>query len=289
MSSLPTRHEDAFLAEVLVNKDKENIFLFVEDEKLKLMYELIIKRLFDKELVIGNIFSMKKKGNVLNKFEEWKDIEEETSDKAVFIVDKDFDHLIGEGVPNHPNLIELEYYTIENYLISKPGALLLMKHKDHDYDLSKLDERLNWEKWEEFIFEKFERLFLSYGMAFKYDLGPNCSISPHKYLAPKDFVVEEGNIEEYISTTSSLYEEKYNKEAEEELNNIKSSFIYDDKVNYHQLISGKYLLEALIKYVDSLTSYSVTDKNLIKTTLLNEYPLDNLLFLKDRINVILNR
>ncbi|PSL42145.1 uncharacterized protein DUF4435 [Planomicrobium soli] len=289
MSSLPVRKENAYLAEVIVKKNKYDLFLFIEDEKLNIMYEIIIKKLFGTNLNVGKIFPMKNKPNVLQIFEEWKKIEEKTKNKIVFIVDKDFDHLIGEEVPHHTNLVELEFYTIENYLISKEGAVTLMKHRLHTYDPEELDEILNWEWWTSYTYEKFAELFISYAIAFKYDLGANCSISPYVYLNRETYGIKENKIEEYINNIKKLYSQKYQKEYSEEYEEVKEIFKNQNDLSYEQLISGKYLLESLITYISSITVNTIVDKDLIKTMLLNEYPNDNFQFLKYRITQIINQ
>jgi len=287
LNGIPTRKENAYLAEIVLKQEKYDLFLFIEDEKLNVMYEIIVNKIFNKTVTIGKIFPMNSKKNVLLQFEKWKSIEKRTKNKVAFIVDRDYDHLKGEQVPNHNNLIQHEYYTIENYLISKEGAMSLMKHRMQSYDPEQLDEKLNWDWWMRYTFLEFEKLFLSYAVAFKYDLRSNCSISPHRYLANGGYQIIPEQIQSYIESVEELFSEKNDLSIGEAYQEVQEYFLNEGETNYHQLISGKYLVEALIKYVSSISVNTVVDKDLIKTNLLHEYPIEKLSFFKNRIENIL--
>ncbi|MEH6945428.1 DUF4435 domain-containing protein, partial [Bacillus sp. JJ722] len=111
MTSLPTRKSNSIFADIILRHQNYDLFLLIEDEKMPHVYKTLVDRLLDGEVKIGKIYPLKSKQNVLDRFSEWNKNASHLN-KCVFIIDKDFDVFKGKITVDHPNLVELEYYTI---------------------------------------------------------------------------------------------------------------------------------------------------------------------------------
>lgn len=287
MTSLPIRKERAYLAEVMIKRSKYDLFIFVEDANLTYIYEKIIYKLFGDSITVGKIFSLKSKENVLNLFEEWLEVEEKLKNSSLFIVDRDFDHLLNKQVPQHPNLVELERYTLENYLISKKGALALMKHKINSYDNDDLEKLLDWDNWIDLIHNGFTDLFICYGIAHKYALKENSRLSPHKYFEDNTYTIKASEIDKYVNDLTIIFETSLDKDFISEFQEIKTKFIKQDgSISFDELIKGKYILAGLFRYLKHLTGKKMDDE-FAKSTLLDATSIKELSFLKSKVENIL--
>lgn len=256
-----------------------DLFLFIEDKKMPYIYEELIRRLVNLE--IGKIYSLESKKNVLEMFEKWKSSKKELN-KCFFIVDKDFDHFRNKIIPNHPNLIELEKYTIENYLITKEGAISLLKTKVFEKDKDELEALLDWENWIKLMYEGFKDLFIAYAIAFKFDLGPNTGIKPGKYFKTKSYRIDENMVEKYILDIKKLCVENYiDYEREAEIVNqyYKKHTYYD----YDALIKGKYLAFGLLKYLNFKILRVKLDEDLCYPIMVRNISLEPFEFLKNKL------
>ncbi|MDI3412216.1 hypothetical protein QKW52_25820 [Bacillus sonorensis] len=72
MNPFPTRSEKSFLADVMLRHREYDIFLFIEDEKMRPVYNKIVERLVNGKLKIGKVYSLRSKKNVLEMFGKWK-------------------------------------------------------------------------------------------------------------------------------------------------------------------------------------------------------------------------
>lgn len=252
MSSFPLRKENTVFAEIKLRHRSNDLFLFIEDEKSPHVYKKLISRLFDNKIKIGKVYPLKSKKNVIDKFHEWKE-KDSRLNKCFFIVDKDFDYFKGEFVPVHSNLIELEYYTLENYLVTEEGAISLLETKFVEKEHEELKELLDWENWLGCTYQDFKNLFIVYAIAHKYDLERNTSESPYKYLIKNNYKVDLAQIDSYISKIKDICSSRHDINFEEEFNNIDNYFRGENGYRFDSLIKGKYIFAAMFKYLHHLT------------------------------------
>lgn len=281
MNNIPKRAIGSSLADNLLRQSNYDLFVYIEDEKLVAVYKKILHKILGGNFKIGKIYPMKSKKNVLKAFEQWKRTKIEPQ-KSIFIIDRDFDHLKGITVPDHSNLIELEYYTIENYLVSLEGAVNLIQIKIANYSENEIEEMLQWEIWEEKINEGFKDLFISYAIAYKYDIKQNCSISPYRYLKKNSFEIDEEQINRYIMELKNEFENYSCKDYDLEYKLIEKEFIENGSIQYEKLIKGKYKHSAMFKYINNIFGEKF-DEDLSNAILADNINLTELEFMKERI------
>ncbi len=279
MNVFPTRKENANLPEVMLRYSENDLFLFIEDEKMGFIYKKLVDRLVDGKLKIGKIYSLKSKRNVLLTFNEWK--KEKYFDKCFFIVDKDFDHFKDLEIPDHSNLIELEKYTLENYLVTKEGAISLLKLKVFNKEDYELEALLDWTNWISNINDSFKALFIVYAIAFKYTLSQNTSISPGKYFKTGTYEINHNEIDKYIEKIKDICERE-NIDFQEEYLKINDFYNDNDGFNYSGLIKGKYLSFGLFKYLNKTTNKKF-DEELSYYTMADNINLESLAFMKKKL------
>lgn len=283
MSSIPKRKEKSILADILIRHNKYDLFLFIEDEKMPHVYKKIISRLYNNDINIGKIYPMKSKKNVLDKFEKWRTNQSHLK-KCFFIVDKDFDHFNGEFSPNHTNLIELEYYTIENYLISEPGVVALLQSKIFHLDEDEIYQMLDWDNWLDNIYDNLKRLFIVYAIANKYKLKENCSISPYRYLKKNSFEIDSVQVDEYIEEIRQTCVSRSDIDFNSEYAYIENYYNENGTYQYGKLIKGKYIYAALYKYLNHLVGKKI-DEDMGSLIIADNMSLADLSFLKRKLKV----
>ncbi|WP_144525728.1 DUF4435 domain-containing protein [Bacillus pumilus] len=279
MNVFPTRKENANLPEVMLRYSENDLFLFIEDEKMGFIYKKLVDRLVDGKLKIGKIHSLKSKRNVLRTFNEWK--KEKYFDKCFFIVDKDFDHFKDLEIPHHSNLIELEKYTLENYLVTKEGAISLLKLKVFNKEDYELEALLDWTNWISNINNSFKALFIVYAISFKYTLCKNTSISPGRYFKESTYEINNIEINKYIEQIKDLCESE-NIDFQEEYSKIEDFYNDVDGFNYSGLIKGKYLSFGLFKYLNK-TFNKKFDEEFSYYTMADNINLESLDFMKKKL------
>lgn len=285
MNSFPTRKETSFFADVILRYHNNDLFLFVEDEKNRPVYKKLVNRFYDNKIKIGKIYSLGSKDNVLKTFEEWN-LKSYQLKKCVFLVDKDFDHFKGLTIPQHSNLIELEFYTIENYFVTKEAALSLLEVKCFDKEKYELEQILNWESWLESTYKDFKKLFIVYAIAHKYSIDKNCSESPYKYLMKADYQVNVQQVENYANMIKEKCE-ILSINFEQEFFVIDEYYVDNNSYKYESLIKGKFLLIAMFKYLHNISGEKF-DEDLSLLIIADNILLNKLEFLKQKLMFLTN-
>lgn len=284
MSAIPVRSIGSIFAEIKIRYDSQDLFVFIEDRNAIQIYKKIFQRIYGDDFKVDKVYSMGNKTGVMEKFEEWYGNTQDLS-KCVFIVDKDYDFLLRSTFINSSNLIELEKYTIENYLIQQESIIKYILIHKHNLNEEEVGEKLSWSSWRTEMDVGFTNLFINFAIAFKYDLGKNCGQSPHSYLQKTDHRIDECAIQEYNTRTREKCEEvglDYDFETEE----IKSLFMVDNQLDFDSLIKGKYLLQSLIKYIKVLFEMRHIDVNSLNYILADELNVEDFNFLKEKISRI---
>jgi len=109
--SIPQKSEAFLNGQDIFYIQFNEINFYIEDENQENLYFVIFSKLFS-NVNFKKIFPLRGKSNVLRKADYNKDIK-----TKIFIVDKDFDDLLGKKILQS-NLFYLEQYSIENYLIN---------------------------------------------------------------------------------------------------------------------------------------------------------------------------
>lgn len=270
--------EEALLNRVLFYSDSNDINIFVEDEYKEFIYENIFQRMFNYQIRINKILSMKGKPGVKKAFQEYGCLYD--GKPAIYLVDGDFDLVMGKEMVDSPNYIYLEKYNIESYYIDEKAVLKYIAGK-MKITQKKVLEKIEYSKWEDVTYEAMKELFINYMVA--QDVFPkekNVGLPAHSFFH-KNGYVNIGKIEEYINNLKcriSDYDAKY------DLYKRKfETILFGDTT---RLVCGKYLLASLSNYLREKAKVTFKEEDFIYF-LASSFDIKMLDFVKERIlNII---
>lgn len=271
--------ESALLNRVLFYSDYNDINIFVEDEYKEFIYESIFQRMFDYKIRINKILPMKGKPGVEKAFQEYGCSYD--GKPAIYLVDGDFDLVMGKEMINSPNYIYLEKYNIESYYIDEKAVLKYMAGKMKTTQKN-VSEKIEYSEWEDMIYAAMKELFINYMVA--QDVFPkekNVGLPAHSYFY-KNGYVNIDKIEEYINGLKcrlpdydamyDLYERKF------------ETILSGDTT---RLVCGKYLLASLSNYLRAKASVTFKEDDFVYF-LASFFDIKTLDFVKNRILSIIS-
>lgn len=266
--------EEALLNRTLFYSNYNDVNIFVEDEGKEYIYEDIFQRMFDSQIKIRKILPMKGKPGVEKAFKEYGS--EYDGKPAFYLVDGDFDLVMGKQMIENPNYIYLEKYNIESYYIDEKAVFRFMAGKMKQTQTS-VSQIINFSSWENCVYSAMKELFINYmiAQAFFPD-EKNVGLPEHSFFY-KDGYANNDKIDEYINNLKnriSDYEEKYkyyNKRFEEILSG-----------DVTRLVCGKYLLASLSNYLREVAKVRFKEEDFVNTLILT-FDIKKLDFVKKRI------
>lgn len=245
---LPTRSSDALAALDIFYDDFNDVHFFVEDVDQENLYEVVLRRMFP-DLRIARIFPLGGKQAVLNHTPEVTAVG--AAPRSVYLVDKDFDDLLGKKVKK-PMLFYLDRYCIENYL-ADPDAMVevvvesapKLKHTDVASELN-LPVRLA-----EFT-ESLRPLFQLFYCVQRFGLGiKNCALPAEKFCCSKRrWLVDPLIMSDYLRQVASAASKTENAAA------LASPLSHPEVASLaqsdpHTVVSGKHLCTLVFHYIKS--------------------------------------
>ena len=148
---------------------RNEVDIFTEDKKAdKEFYRSLFKNLFQETIKINDVTPLGCKANVLAAYDNQP---KKVKRKQFFIVDGDLDLVNGTNRKNEKNLIVLDSYCIENYLINEDGMIELIYLSCGTLPKDEIKTKLNFDKWLGYN-SCLVGLFLHFALLKKYGGGP---------------------------------------------------------------------------------------------------------------------
>ncbi len=171
--SFPTRSGRSLLAQDILWTQFNDVNFYVEDIDQQNFYLNVLKKLFP-TLKINRIFPLGGKPNVI------KEARKSRSKKKVFLLDLDFDEIVGTKVHNG-NIFYLKKYSIENYLLEKEGIFELIKEENPKISDATIKSKFSFSNFQNDCFNLFHKLSCNFLLIKKYQLGLDyLNIEPHR-------------------------------------------------------------------------------------------------------------
>lgn len=254
--------------------------VFVEDVGKEYEYETILKKLFGEKYKISEIFPLGGKNNVIKTLDEF--IENGKIDSEIpkiFIVDGDFDkYLDNIEVKEHPNLVYLEKYNIENYYVDKKATVSFMKGKLEKLD-KKVEEIIKFEEWLEETVNDLKPIFILYCIIQENELGiPNVGESEYRIFEDLS-----GKVISQVYDSLKLKVEKELPNVSE-LERIMEEKYLKENSDFFDLICGKHLLCSLFLHLKSCGKGFRRDD--LEWHLKQNIDISKLDFLKQRVETL---
>ena len=235
--------------------------------------------MFNLQIRISKILSMKGKPGVEKAFQEYGCSYD--GKPAIYLVDGDFDLIMGKEMINSPNYIYLEKYNIESYYIDEKAVLKYMAGKMKTTQKN-VSEKIEYSEWENMIYDAMKELFINYMIA--QDVFPrekSVGLPAHSYFYANGFVNYD-KIEEYINGLKSRIPSYYAM-----YDSYKRKFETVLSGDTTRLVCGKYLLASLSNYLRAKGNVSFKEDDFIYFLALF-FDIKLLDFVKDRILTIIS-
>lgn len=285
VDGVPAWSTEALFARDIFFGEFNDVNFYVEDEDQENLYLEILNRLFDK-VKIDQIFPLGGKANVLV---HAADFSSHRFGKSIYIVDKDFDDLLGDKVQKD-NVFYLSKYCIENFLIEERALLEIAVEAQPK---KKRDRLLSELMVGDFISESLKNLDILFRMFFivqRLDLGMgNCDCAPEAFsVNGKPYKIDTKKIEAYRTDMTNKILSKGLVQSEEDVNElIKNAYppLSDDERDIH--ISGKFIMAMLMHYIKMKIKCGNISLDSFAYRLAKNSNFENLYALRDDISAYL--
>lgn len=177
---------------------RNDIDIYTEDKIAdKEFYRTIFKRLLGDEIKINDVTPLGCKTNVLNEYNKQNKSDKR---KKLFIVDGDLELILDTNRKSFSNLIVLDSYCIENYLINEKAGIELIYFSNGSESRENLKNKLNFDKWLEYNAPCLIALFINFAILRKYGGGPIIKTA-HDFLTQdgKETILNKDEIKKYSS------------------------------------------------------------------------------------------
>jgi hypothetical protein len=175
---------------------RNDIDIFTEDKVAdKEFYKTLFQNLLGEHIKINDVTPLGCKANVLNAYDT-QNLKDKR--KKFFIIDGDLDLIIGTNRKEENNLIILDSYCIENYLIDEKGIIDFLYFSNGTEAKDQIKLKLNFDKWLNYNSKCLIDLFLNFAILKKYGGGPILK-NANEFLKQenKQTILDQSKIEKY--------------------------------------------------------------------------------------------
>lgn len=282
--SIP-RKSEAFLKGVDIFYTQFNdINFYIEDEEQENFYFEIFKKLFP-NVKLNKIFPLRGKNNVIEKA-----IRNNGSKKKIFLVDKDFDDLLGTK-KTLSNLFYLENYSIENYLLDESSFKGYIMEEKPRIKPEVISDNFPFDECIKSAGDVFYDLTLLHLLVQCKGIRiPNVAIAPERYLTFNQSICVNMVALAKYKTEVQIELNKIDKrlKVESQLKKLRVRFNFHCGEDLFAHIPGKYLVKYFKYRIEStfkLASRNV-DSFIFRLSKMNSF--SNLDFLKIAVNSYIN-
>lgn len=273
---------------------RNDIDIFTEDKDAdKEFYKALFKNLLGDKIRINDVTPLGCKNNVINAYQSQDKFD---GRKKIFIVDGDLDLLNSINV-TEKNLVTLDSYCIENYLVEETGITQLLYFNCGSDSMETIKNKLNFEQWLNYNTSTLTELFINFAIFKKIGGGPKI-LTAHHFLTTyrKQTILDKNKVQVY---SLEIYNEIIKMLENIGLTSTEANKMYFDfhdeikknwEVNpntYLQVVSAKnYILPLLQFRINHCSNKgsSLIPKSSLKLFLASNCKLDRLKFLKDKIH-----
>lgn len=247
-SLLPMRSPEALAALDIFYDEFNDVHFFVEDEDQENLYEVILRRMFP-DLQIARIFPLGGKRAVLD--HDPQSIERDTKPQSIYLVDKDFDDLLGVKVQK-PGLFYLDRYCIENYFVDPDAIVEFVVETAPKLKRPEIATNLNiFTKLTE-LMESLLPLFQMFYCVQRFELGiKNCSLPAERFCLDRNlWKVNPAAVAEYRDEVIRAASGTQHAAA------LADPHLHPEvaaltQLDLHGVISGKHLCKLVFHYLKS--------------------------------------
>lgn len=247
------------------------IYICFEDKNKEYLYEKIFEKIFPTNEISFQFYGLNGKKSIKKIFET-----NQNQSNEFFILDGDFDKLIyDDKVISHPNLLYLNSYNIENYIINEKacielGRKILRKRKNE------IQQLINFPEWKEKAITEFKKLFLCFCISQKKFPDKKTIKTVNKFIdSSSGFMINSNYTDFYTKLNESI------DNLDNEITWLQTKYESIYGTNYFYFICGKCLIQSLFFYL--LSHHININKNDLTWTLIDNLDPHPLNYLKVKI------
>lgn len=255
------------MAAPLFYKKFNSVDVFVEDSDRghSEFYSTLLSRLIDSKCKIHKIFPLGGRDNLIKACEHYNSKNKTKLKRTLFIADGDLNLILRKKEPQLKNLVVLNVYCIENYLVDKRAIIEIVHDTDGTISRENIKKRLEYDKWTNELLD-FIDLFIVYAISHANSMGYafiscNKILSQSKRKAPAE--IDRGKIKTEIKNFEKqikirMLTKEFNAEKKKLNNRWRKN-----KTNVLKIVSAKkYLLPLLRHKINSIAKYNSNNYSL---------------------------
>lgn len=152
-------------------EDFNDIDVFIEDTAIGYtkIFSILLTRTLSKNISLERVFPLGGRGRVIDAAKNA--LETQNNRSAIYIVDGDLYLLCGEPDELPANVISLNKYCIENYLLDRDAITQVFYEETADKTLSQISNEISLDKWIEANLPALKKLFLWFAVSHKLKSG----------------------------------------------------------------------------------------------------------------------
>jgi hypothetical protein len=271
---------------------RNEIDIYTEDKSSdKEFYRALFERLTNGNVIINDVTPLGCKASVLKAYDEQ---DESSTRKKLFIVDGDLDLVIATNRKPEKNLVVLDSYCIENYLIDEKAGVEIIYYSDGKTDKSTITKKLNFKKWLGYNKIDLINLFFNLAILKMFGGGPKIkSASSFITNQSKQVILDKIAVQGYSNTVKTEIIDLLNEQGfvspqdkyKVEFDKLVMKWDYSDETLL-RIVSGK---DYLIHLFQHRINYNIGkgkmmfQKSSFKLFLAHNCDLDRLNFLRVKI------
>ena len=277
---------DGLLNRLIIDSRSDKWNIVVEDKSKEHEYERIFRRLLD-DISKFKIFALGGKTQVIDAFTKISSgALHAPSLGEIYLLDGDFDFInMGADNSNHPSLIYLDRYDIENYLIDKEAIELFAQGKARAL-MEEVECHVDFTSWHQSITQRLYELFTLFYLVQKNDLGiENVGKPLHHFFDDKGAFKEQKYLT-YFEEVKLCFENLHRSDRAEcfaiEISTCKNIISGVIGQEFSRIISGKHYLWSIRLHLKSKDCFKAEEKDL-RWWLINHFGIGQMEWLKQRI------
>lgn len=272
---------------------RNDVDIFVEDRDLdKEFYVALFQNVFHQSMLINDVTPLGCKKDVIDAWKNYKKIKSKR--RKYFLCDGDLDLITGTNINSSKNLIILDSYCIENYLIDETGTIELIHLSKANLSKDKIINALSFDKWIDNNCSVLISLFLHLALLKRLGIGADIkSTGKFTTQVANENILDKIAVQNYIDELRQNILDFYKNDSsvnaiieyEVEIKKLKQKW-KDTPENMLHIVSGKNYLIPMLQYKINHTimkGKSMFRNDQLKLFLAKYSKLDRLQYLKKLI------
>ena len=223
-----------------------DVTIIVEDTTAENFYTKLFQWLVGDTVKIGRVIGVGGKERVLLRFEDFKDNNDGSGSKEFYLVDGDFDELIGRALPDARQLYRLPRYDIESFLMEAHAICVIAEEQNPQRNAEAYERKINFDIWQEEIVAAVTRLIACFALLHSIGVSsPQGRPTIERFISGNNDFPDVSKVDEYICSSrisqDVLTEEDFDIQLQYMLEKMGDSLA--DRLRW---ISGKHILLPLL-------------------------------------------